>query len=371
MYGTLVYEIFNELPKDAALEDNIILAKVCAAYKADPGCFAKSLQQQFARLKKYSAHKKTLVQTEGGLKPEDQQNNLIEKIKLGFPHWDELDGFWCELLNYNPISVSNSTSGIDHAAAAASLFRKKADLGDTSGIEDGLEIQFLSSSRAASSALSVEGDEVDQLVEDEDNEPKEMAADSSQKKSVVPVRAEREKKLKGEKVEKSKTREKHTFNLASLDEMHHQDMADSTQHQDNRLSLEIKCAKLQLERERNKRRKMELDQECLQCEEEQDKCFFSFMQGMMSGGMGGVMRGSGMRSRVMGGGYGMQASTSSSVSPSSSMMGPEGYADTFRDFGNIICTATPTPSLIVRILNLFLKVCPLINCRKWEWEITG
>jgi hypothetical protein len=162
-----------------------------------------------------------------------------------------------------------------------------------------------------------------------------MAADSSQKKSVVPVKAEREKKLKGEKVEKPKTGEKRTFDLASLNEMHCQDMADSARHQDNRLSLEVKRAELQLEHECNKRRKMELDQERLRREEERDKCFFSFMQGMMSGGMGGAMRGSGMGSGGMGGGYGMQASTSSSVSPSSSMMGPEGYADTFRDFGNI------------------------------------
>jgi hypothetical protein len=97
---------------------------------------------------------------------------LAEKIKLVFPHWDELDGFWCELPNYSPIGVSNSTGGVDHAAAAASLFRKKADLGDTSGIEDDPEIQFLSSSRAASSALSVGGDKVDQLSEDENDEPK-------------------------------------------------------------------------------------------------------------------------------------------------------------------------------------------------------
>ncbi|KAJ7754749.1 hypothetical protein B0H14DRAFT_2979084 [Mycena olivaceomarginata] len=288
MYSTLAHEIFKEQPEDAPLEDNVVLAKVCASYKADPGRFAKPLQQQFACLKKnYSTHKKTLVQTGGGLKPKDQQNNLIEKIKLAFPHWDELDG--------------NSTGGVDHAAAAVSLFRKKADLGDTSGIEDGPEIQFLSSSRAASSALSVGGDEVDQLVEDKDNKPK----------------AEREKKLKGEKVEKPKTGEKRTFDLASLDEMHRQDMADSARRQDNHLSLEVKHAELQLERERNKRRKMELDQERLRREEERDKCFFSFMQGMMSGGMGGAMRGSGMGGGGMSGGYGMQASTSSSVSVSS------------------------------------------------------
>jgi hypothetical protein len=95
----------------------------------------------------------------------------------------------------------------------------------------------------------------------------------------VPVKAEQEKKLKGEKVEKPKTGEKRTFNLASLDEMHHQDMADSARRQDNRLSLEVKRAELQLECERNKRYKMELDQERLRREEERDKCFFSFSRG--------------------------------------------------------------------------------------------
>jgi hypothetical protein len=49
MYGTLAHEIFKELPDDAPLEDNTVSAEVRAAYKADPGRFAKSLQQQFAR----------------------------------------------------------------------------------------------------------------------------------------------------------------------------------------------------------------------------------------------------------------------------------------------------------------------------------
>jgi hypothetical protein len=143
------------------------------------------------------------------------------------------------------------------------------------------------------------------------------------------VKAEREKKLK---VEKSKTGEKRTFDLASLDETHRQDMADSARRQDDRLGLEVKCTELQLERERNKRRKMELDQERLRREEERDKRFFSLMEGMMSGGMGGI-RGSGMGGGATSGGYGMQASTS--ASPSSSAMGLEGYADTFGDLGNI------------------------------------
>jgi hypothetical protein len=103
MYGTLAHEIFKELPKDAPpedTEDDVVSAEVRAAYKDNPIRFAKSLQQQFARCviklissfllhsridslkKSYSAHKKTLVQTGGGLKPEDQQNNLIGTCQI-------------------------------------------------------------------------------------------------------------------------------------------------------------------------------------------------------------------------------------------------------------------------------------------------
>jgi hypothetical protein len=206
MYGTLAHEIFKELPEDAPLEDNVVSAEVRATYKANPGRFAKSLQQQFARVHDKAnfvvSSPLTHIQFEKELlhaqedtcsswrraetrRPAEQPHRymrdfvnailaeiLAKKIKLAFPHWDELDGFWREFPNYNPIGISNSTGGVDHAAAAASLFRKKADSGDTSGIENGPETQFLSSSRAASSALSVGGDEVDQLAEDEDDEPK-------------------------------------------------------------------------------------------------------------------------------------------------------------------------------------------------------
>ncbi|KAK7006869.1 hypothetical protein R3P38DRAFT_2554979, partial [Favolaschia claudopus] len=97
----------------------------------EEGRFAKSLQQQFARLKpKYSKAVKKLYATGGGLKPEDVQANLIGKyclkLREDFPHWDELDSFWRELPNYNPIGVNNSASGTNHAARAGSLFAKGA-----------------------------------------------------------------------------------------------------------------------------------------------------------------------------------------------------------------------------------------------------
>ncbi|KAJ6490010.1 hypothetical protein C8R45DRAFT_767089, partial [Mycena sanguinolenta] len=118
MYGTLAEAVFTD--------EAVITEEVREDYSKDPLRYAKSLQQQFSRLKTaYRDHVKTLYQTGGGLKPEDQQSNLIEKIKQAFPLWDDLDGFWRELPNYNPVGVSNAAGGIDHAARAESLFRSK------------------------------------------------------------------------------------------------------------------------------------------------------------------------------------------------------------------------------------------------------
>ncbi|KAJ7909203.1 hypothetical protein B0H13DRAFT_1549172, partial [Mycena leptocephala] len=126
MYSTLADVVF----KDEA----VVSEEVREDYAQDSSRYAKSLQQQFARLKKgYTVHVKTLYQTGGGLKPADQQSNLIgeifasikipltaraEKIQQSFPHWDDLHGFWCELPNYNPIGVSNATGGVNHGAKA-------------------------------------------------------------------------------------------------------------------------------------------------------------------------------------------------------------------------------------------------------------
>ncbi|KAJ3885659.1 hypothetical protein GG344DRAFT_18479, partial [Lentinula edodes] len=87
-------------------------------YAKDPHCFATSLQQQFAKLKKtYSKHVRRLKDTGGGLLPEDQAQNIIgisnplrkhvKQIQEEFEFWDDLHAMWSELPNYNPIGVSN------------------------------------------------------------------------------------------------------------------------------------------------------------------------------------------------------------------------------------------------------------------------
>jgi len=43
-------------------------------------------------------------------------------ITLEWPWWKELHSFWRELPNYNPICVTTSTPGVDHAGQAAAAF---------------------------------------------------------------------------------------------------------------------------------------------------------------------------------------------------------------------------------------------------------
>jgi hypothetical protein len=89
-----------------------------------------------------------------------------------------------------------------------------------------------------------------------------------------------------------KAGDKRTFDLSGLDEAHRQDMVDSARRADGRLALEVKRAELQLEREKNKRRKLDFEaerlrmeredrQECTRREEERDNRFFGFMSSMM------------------------------------------------------------------------------------------
>ncbi len=45
-----------------------------------------------------------------------------EGILKDWPWWKELHSFWRELPNYNPIAVTNSTPGVNHAALAAACY---------------------------------------------------------------------------------------------------------------------------------------------------------------------------------------------------------------------------------------------------------
>ncbi|KAJ3927103.1 MAG: hypothetical protein NXY57DRAFT_965793 [Lentinula lateritia] len=73
--------------------------------------------QTHYRLKKtHSKHVRCLKDTGGGLLLEDQAQNIIEQIQEEFEFWDDLHAMWSELPNYNPIGVSNATSGSNHTS---------------------------------------------------------------------------------------------------------------------------------------------------------------------------------------------------------------------------------------------------------------
>ncbi|KAJ7302155.1 hypothetical protein DFH08DRAFT_759748 [Mycena albidolilacea] len=323
MYSTLAQHVFGDSNTGPEGDEDIVEVvseEYRAAYAADSSRYAKSTQQQFSRLKtEYSKHVKELYQTGGGLKPEDQQSNLIEKIKGLFPHWDELDGFWRELPNYNPIGVSNASSGADHAAAATSLFLKKCnndDAGESSGIEDGLGFEVLPGSRgrSASSARSV-GDEIDELY----SEPERKPAVAVKKPAKKMVNSE---KNPNRTTKPTKTGEKRPFDLTDLDEAHRQDMADSARRQDHRIELEVKRTELELERERNKKRKLELEAERIRMERED-------RQDRMRRDEDRDNRFFGMMSSMMGRGTGMHASTSSASISNSSTTSNYNFDDDF------------------------------------------
>jgi hypothetical protein len=51
-------------------------------------------------------------------------------ITSQWPWWKELHSFWRELPNYNPICVTTSTPGVDHAGQAAAAFNPNSISGD-------------------------------------------------------------------------------------------------------------------------------------------------------------------------------------------------------------------------------------------------
>ena len=53
---------------------------------------------------------------------------LAGSITSEWPWWKELHSFWRELPNYNPICVTTSTPGVDHAGQAAAAFNPDAIL---------------------------------------------------------------------------------------------------------------------------------------------------------------------------------------------------------------------------------------------------
>jgi hypothetical protein len=118
MMATLAQHIFeeNESPD------------IASQYKENPARFTASLGSHIQTLKKtYQTHVTSLGATGAGLDPSavvagSAEANKFEEIRKSFPFWDDLHGFWRELPSYNPIGISSSYAGQNHASSAAKLF---------------------------------------------------------------------------------------------------------------------------------------------------------------------------------------------------------------------------------------------------------
>ncbi|CAK5267610.1 unnamed protein product [Mycena citricolor] len=275
-------ETGGEDTDDEANNTGVLSPENVAMYLGNRERFAKSLQQQFSRMKKqYGTHVKTLYDTGGGVKSEEEQANLIEKIREQFVHWDDLHAFWRELPNYNPVGVSNAKSGGNHAKRAGTIFGMEPiynseDRKETSVWKE-LSVDTPSSPRSRSEASSEAG------AIDADEDDREVVVEGKDTKPI---------KSKPEKQHKLKRRA--AFDIESLDEIHQQELAESANRSRERLALE-------LQREENKRRKLDNDKERMKMEREarqaqlqRDQMMMNMMQQMMgfnrrNGGVGAQM----------------------------------------------------------------------------------
>ncbi|KAF8816374.1 hypothetical protein BYT27DRAFT_7248442 [Phlegmacium glaucopus] len=133
-YATLAQHIFEHDPLQAD------------GYKVKPARYLTSVETRLRRLKEeYKKHLQTLGATGAGLAPEDvtpdsEMANLVASIVSEWPWWKEFHSFWRELPNHNPIAVTTSTPGVDHAGQAAAMFKFAGhdDVEETPTAADGI-----------------------------------------------------------------------------------------------------------------------------------------------------------------------------------------------------------------------------------------
>ncbi|KAJ3912086.1 hypothetical protein F5877DRAFT_85193 [Lentinula edodes] len=260
MFSTLAAHIFTS-------NDEPIIAQQewRDEYAKDPHRFATSLQQQFAKLKKtYSKHVHRLKDTGGGLLPEDQAQNIIEQIQEEFEFWDDLHAMWSELPNYNPIGVSNATSGSNHSNNTSELFgqsvaptnsqlamtrspdQDEESNNDDDAADSGLDVpswdtttNHMHFSSSARSELADDMDQLDQLDDHHKTPPPKPALTKEKKR-------ERKKERDG------KEGKKHQFDAADLDEVHLKELDDAAQRRDSpakREKMRLDEKKLELEKQ--------------------------------------------------------------------------------------------------------------------------
>ncbi|KAJ3930648.1 MAG: hypothetical protein NXY57DRAFT_962507 [Lentinula lateritia] len=237
--------------------------------------------QTHYRLKKtYSKHVRRLKDTGGGLLPEDQAQNIIEQIQEEFEFWDDLHAMWSELPNYNPIGVSNATSGSNHSNNTSELFgqsvaptdsqlamtrspdQDEESNNDDDAADSGLDVPSWDTTtnhmRFSSSARSELADDMDQLDQ----------LDDHHKTPPPKPTLTKEKKRERKKERDGKEGKKRQFDAADLDEVHLKELDDAAQRCDSRTALRMKELENTTARIAAKREKMRLDEKKLELEKQ-------------------------------------------------------------------------------------------------------
>lgn len=92
-----------------------------------------------------------------------------DRICSTWPWWKEFHSFWRELPNYNPISVTTSTPGLDHAAEASALFDENPPSDrELSPLPNNLDRDGHQADAGITSDLDEEKGNEDEDVEEED-----------------------------------------------------------------------------------------------------------------------------------------------------------------------------------------------------------
>ncbi|EGO22692.1 hypothetical protein SERLADRAFT_416347 [Serpula lacrymans var. lacrymans S7.9] len=112
-------------------------ADTCQDYADNPQKYARAVDNHLSNLKtKYQAFNCELGSTGSGLRYDDIEPgthawNLIEKLKINLPWWEDLHGWWREIPSINILAISSSP-GHDHGKEASKIFSRSGRSRDIS-----------------------------------------------------------------------------------------------------------------------------------------------------------------------------------------------------------------------------------------------
>ncbi|RXW11281.1 hypothetical protein EST38_g14574 [Candolleomyces aberdarensis] len=213
----------------------------------------------------YQGHVKTLKQTGAGIPREDitpgsELANLQAQVDREFPWFEDFHSFWKDLPNYNPIAVTTSLPGADHAANAAAAFcngNKKDNKGEPDPEQGGKVAQAagmvdeaikLGSDGEVVEVDDNQGDDEEEEQDDDVNtvESKEKAACKTKPGPAVDAKplAGRDLGLsKGKAAKTNQSKHRRAFDNVNDYHMKQSDCAACKQEMEHELAMEKAKAK--------------------------------------------------------------------------------------------------------------------------------